>query len=45
MTSWALLEGEREHAVTWHLMTETVDAGDVVTEERFAVDPEESARQ
>ena len=42
-TSWALMAGEREHAVTWHLMTEAVDAGDVVTEERFAVAVDETA--
>ena len=30
VTTWALLAGEREHAVTWHLMTADVDAGEIV---------------
>ena len=29
-TSWAIINGERSHGVTWHLMTEAVDAGDVL---------------
>jgi methionyl-tRNA formyltransferase len=29
-TSWALLAGERQHGVTWHLMERRVDAGAVV---------------
>jgi hypothetical protein len=37
------MAGEREHGVTWHLMTADVDAGDVVAEERFPVAPDETA--
>jgi natural product biosynthesis luciferase-like monooxygenase protein len=43
VTTWALLDGVAEHAVTWHLMTDEVDGGRVVTEERFAVDADETA--
>ncbi|MEU3337918.1 amino acid adenylation domain-containing protein [Streptomyces sp. NPDC006668] len=42
-TSWALLEGEREHGVTWHVMTEKADAGDVLAQRTVAVDAEETA--
>ena len=41
--AWAILNGEREHAVTWHLMTEKVDAGDVLISETFPIDANETA--
>ncbi|MFV2197787.1 amino acid adenylation domain-containing protein, partial [Nocardiopsis sp. LOL_012] len=37
IASWALYEGVRRHAATWHLMTEQVDAGAVVAERWFPV--------
>ena len=43
VTTWALLAGEREHAVTWHLMTADVDGGDVVAVERFPIRPDDTA--
>ena len=43
VTSWALLAGEHEHAITWHLMTSDVDAGQIVATESFAVDADETA--
>ena len=43
VTSWALLAGEHEHAITWHLMTRDVDAGEVVAVDRFSVDDDENA--
>ena len=43
VTTWALMAGRREHAVTWHLMTEAVDAGEIITEERFALADDETA--
>jgi methionyl-tRNA formyltransferase len=43
VTSWALLNREREHAVSWHLMTARVDAGDVLAEVRFAIEPGDTA--
>lgn len=39
----ALLNGEQRHAITWHLMTEQVDGGDILVERAFAVDPDETA--
>ena len=43
VTTWALLAGEREHAVTWHLMTAEVDGGDVVAVERFPIEADDTA--
>ena len=43
VTTWALLAGEPEHAVTWHLMTADVDGGDVVALERFPIRPDDTA--
>ena len=43
VTTWALLAGEREHAVTWHLMTADVDGGDVVAVERFPIEADDTA--
>jgi natural product biosynthesis luciferase-like monooxygenase protein len=43
VTTWAVYNGEREHGVTWHLMTSDVDRGEVVLAESFAIDPNETA--
>ena len=43
VTTWALLAGEREHAVTWHLMTADVDAGEVVATETFPIEDDDTA--
>ncbi|MFI5621609.1 amino acid adenylation domain-containing protein, partial [Streptomyces sp. NPDC051567] len=37
VAAWALFEGARRHAATWHLMTEAVDAGNVLLERWFPV--------
>jgi amino acid adenylation domain-containing protein len=42
-TSWAILQGERVHGVTWHAMTELVDAGDIFKQHFFAIDDSETA--
>ncbi|MFI6542819.1 amino acid adenylation domain-containing protein [Streptomyces prunicolor] len=42
-TSWALLADEKEHGVTWHLMTEEADAGDILVRRAVTVDPDETA--
>ena len=41
--SWALLAGEPEHGVTWHLMTEDVDCGDILASEAIAVEDGETS--
>ena len=43
VTTWALLGGEAEHAITWHLMTADVDGGEIITTESFPVLPEDTA--
>ncbi|MCX5205624.1 amino acid adenylation domain-containing protein [Streptomyces sp. NBC_00237] len=35
--AWALYEGERRHAATWHRMTTQVDAGSVLLERWFPI--------
>lgn len=29
-TSWAIINGEKTHGITWHLMSEQIDAGDII---------------
>lgn len=41
--AWALMAGETRHAVTWHLMTERVDEGDVLFTQRFELAADETA--
>ena len=42
-TSWALMAGETRHAVTWHEMTSTVDAGRIVRQVEFDIAPGDTA--
>ncbi len=35
--AWALKNGERSHGVSWHIMTDTVDAGDLLKQRVFDV--------
>jgi amino acid adenylation domain-containing protein/non-ribosomal peptide synthase protein (TIGR01720 family) len=41
--NWAILNGERVHGVTWHLMERVADAGDIVVQRSFAVSATETA--
>ena len=43
VTSWAILRGEREHGVTWHVMTEDVDAGPILQQRTVPIAPDETA--
>lgn len=36
--AWAIINGERAHGVTWHLMAERVDAGDILVQHGFPVE-------
>jgi len=40
--AWAILNGAREHGITWHWMTAEPDAGPVIATRRFAVTASES---
>lgn len=42
-TSWALLNGETLHGITWHSMTEAVDAGDIYKQSAIAINPDDTA--
>ena len=43
VTSWAILNGETTHGVSWHLMNEEVDAGDILKQELLPVLPADNA--
>ncbi|GAA4894922.1 hypothetical protein GCM10023237_11550 [Streptomyces coeruleoprunus] len=38
-TSWAILDGDKQHGVTWHVMTGEADTGDVLKQRTVPVDP------
>ncbi|HLK61215.1 MAG TPA: formyltransferase family protein, partial [Chthonomonadaceae bacterium] len=42
-TSWAIMNREKTHGVTWHVMTDRVDAGDILAQPIFALDERETA--
>ncbi len=42
-TSWALMAGEKEHAITWHAMSDRVDFGDILVQEHFGIAPDDNA--
>src|SRR3954463_15277088 len=43
VTSWALLNGESTHGVTWHEMSATVDAGTILKQRSFEVAGDDTA--
>jgi amino acid adenylation domain-containing protein len=43
-TSWALINGERTHGVTWHVISDTVDAGDILKQRQVGVTENDTAR-
>ena len=42
-TSWAILNRETRHAITWHVMNEVVDAGDILKQPFFSITEEDTA--
>jgi amino acid adenylation domain-containing protein len=42
-TSWAILNGEKTHGVTWHTIAATVDAGDILKQKSIEIAPHETA--
>jgi methionyl-tRNA formyltransferase len=42
-TSWALIQREAAHGISWHLMTEQVDGGDILQQRRVDVAPDDTA--
>lgn len=43
-TSWAIIEGDREHAVTWHVMNTEADKGDVLKQRSVELGPTDTVR-
>lgn len=41
--AWAILEGETEHGIAWHQMTEEVDGGGILRDRRFPILPTDTA--
>ncbi|MEM7477628.1 MAG: formyltransferase family protein, partial [Planctomycetota bacterium] len=41
--TWAILNGEQEHGVSWHLMTTDIDAGDILMQSRFPISRQDTA--
>lgn len=41
-TAWAILNGEPEHGITWHLMAPGIDTGPILVQRRFALAPTET---
>ncbi|UCG11947.1 MAG: amino acid adenylation domain-containing protein [Deltaproteobacteria bacterium] len=42
-TNWALMNGESDHGVTWHVMTNLIDAGDILKQKMVPIANEETA--
>jgi natural product biosynthesis luciferase-like monooxygenase protein len=40
---WAILEGEKHHGVTWHMIEGGIDEGDIVKQRLFEIDLNETA--
>lgn len=40
---WAILEGEKQHGVTWHMIEGGIDEGDIVKQRLFDMAPNETA--
>ncbi|WP_166418523.1 MupA/Atu3671 family FMN-dependent luciferase-like monooxygenase [Cochlodiniinecator piscidefendens] len=40
---WAILNGETEHGITWHVIEEGADTGDIVEQRLFEISPNETA--
>lgn len=40
--SWAIINGERQHGVTWHKVDEGIDTGDILGQKMFPLEPTDS---
>jgi len=41
--SWAIINGEKEHGVTWHYIDRGIDTGDIIAQSFFKIAPDETA--
>lgn len=42
-TTWALINGEKEHGITWHFIDEGIDEGDIIYQHKFAINKTDTA--
>jgi amino acid adenylation domain-containing protein len=42
-TSWALLSGEKSHGISWHIITDVVDAGDILQQKFVEINDHDTA--
>ncbi|MGQ0541968.1 MAG: AMP-binding protein, partial [Blastocatellia bacterium] len=42
-TSWAIINGERKHGISWHLMSDVVDAGDILKQRSVEISENDTA--
>ncbi len=42
-TNWALMNREEMHGITWHVMTNVIDAGDILKQKVFSISDDETA--
>lgn len=43
--NWAIVNGEREHGVTWHYVDAGVDSGNIIAQAKFPIGEDETALQ
>ena len=41
--SWAIIQEDSMHGITWHIMEEKPDTGNILQQARISIDPEETA--
>ncbi|MCP4487843.1 MAG: AMP-binding protein [Gammaproteobacteria bacterium] len=42
-TAWAIYNHEKEHGITWHIMTENLDQGDILFQKKIMIDGHDTA--
>lgn len=42
-TTWALINNEQEHGITWHIVTEQIDEGDIVKQKKVPIFKDDTA--
>lgn len=42
-TSWAILNREKKHGITWHVMEKGIDTGDILIQDHFDIERTETA--
>ncbi len=42
-TSWAIMNQEKSHGITWHVMTDGIDEGDILKQVMIDIQPDETA--